>query len=403
VVSDLLGFGPSVSEGSGLLSDGLGGLLNGVSVGGECGGSGSGGSSLISISGSLNFLGFLMSLNGSFFTSLGLGLGSESTFMVSHSGIILRFGSGFFSFSVSKGKFSSSVLGNGAIMSSRGSFVGFGGFGGGNLGGVVGSEGMESESISGVSGFRGLEGGEDGESLPASGSDGGCLGTFVGIDGVFVFFYGSVPFGVPFTLNSDLLSSGVLGVEVNVGRCDSSSVKLHVFSDVLGTGSLSFGIGVERFEERIVSVGGTSGGFGTEFGACFHGSLKVESVVSLIVAWVGAGFQAPPSSFTGTIGVVIPGEGLARRMSRASGFHVFFGGSLGLTTTSNVGVETWVVLDFGVLVANGGSWGGISLTNSVLRSVTSDVVPLVISLVVNTFLSANTGRIILNPVEECCV
>jgi hypothetical protein len=226
-------------------------------VGLEGSGSGSGGFTLGLIGSFLGSNGGGVLGNGGMLGSFGLGLGSESSVVVSHSSFVLSLGSGFFSLSVSEFTLGSSVLGTGTRMGTLGSRITHFGFGGGNLGGVPGTKGMESEGIGGVGSFGGLEVSVDGVSLLGVGFDSGGLGTIVGFNGLLVGSDSSEPFGVPLSLNSDLLSSDVLGVVVDVSGLRSDHHSLHVLSHVLGTGIFSFLEGIESREEVIVGVSGT--------------------------------------------------------------------------------------------------------------------------------------------------
>jgi len=127
-------------------------------------------------------------------------------------------------------------------------------------------------------GFGSLELGVDGITLFSIGIDGGFLGTFVGLLGFVVLLDGSEPCGVPFSLNSDLLGSDVLGLEVEVSFGVSGSDELHVLGKVDGTSSLGFLEGVQASEEAVVGeVGGLDGGG-------FSSSLFLVAYVRLFTA-----------------------------------------------------------------------------------------------------------------------
>jgi len=122
-------------------------------------------------------------------------------------------------------------------------------------------------------GFGSLELGVDGITLFSHGIDSGFLGVFVLGNGIVVLLDGSEPCGVPFSLNSDLLGSGVLGVEVEVSFGVSGLDKCHVFGKEFGTSSLGFLEGVLASEEAVVGeVGGLDGGGFRADGYSFFGS-----------------------------------------------------------------------------------------------------------------------------------
>ena len=261
MVSDGLGGRASSGKGIGLLGNGEPGLLNGVLVGSVSFGSGSGGVTLSSVGTSLGLLGGgVLGLGGSL-GGKSLGLGGESGVVVAVSGLMLGFGGSLFSFFGSEDIRGSGGFGIGIGLGAKGGGVVLSGFSGGNLGGVPGSEGMESEGISGVGSFGGLEVSEDSESLFVSSGDGGFLSVVVIKNGILVSGDGLQPGNVEFSLNSDLLGSDVLGVEVNVGSLASGKISLRVFNNVLLTGSFGFFEGVESsHEERVVGKGGGGDG-----------------------------------------------------------------------------------------------------------------------------------------------
>jgi len=283
VCSDVFTSSNGSGVGSGLHVDGFGLLSLGLSVRSEGSRSGASGNSLFTISVLLGGLGSFVGFLGFSLFSSGLLLGSKSTIVVLLSEFELILHGGLVCFSIFEFLSHLVFVGFGGVVCFDGSGMGHAGFTGGDLGLVPVSEGMELEGFGGGGSFGGLEFGVNCVSLYGHGFDGGFLGAVVLGNGSVVLLDGSEPFGVPFSLDSDLLGSDVLGAEVEFSFVGSGSDELHVLGKVDGTSSLGFLEGVKASEEAVV---GEVGGLGCGLGGGFGGDISVllTDVLGLLVA-----------------------------------------------------------------------------------------------------------------------
>ena len=242
----------SLGTGSGSEEDGGLSLFDSLTVVVESGSSGSG-------SDSLSFIGSGIGcdVGGVFSDGSGLGTGSGglssfSGFVAVGGSVVGRFGSSGIGRSIGKdtggsGSFSGgslrSILRSGAVLSGS-SF--------GNLGEVPFSESLLLDGKGGGGGFGGNEVSVGGSDLSSKGGSLGSGHLVVMSDGLFVGSDGGQPFGVPFSLESDLLGSGVFSREVELGSNGSLLNKLKVSSNELGTSSLGFLERVFVEEERLI-------------------------------------------------------------------------------------------------------------------------------------------------------
>jgi len=274
VSSDSVSSNDSLGTGFGFDEDGSLRLFLSFFVALEGSGSGSGSFTFSFIGGSLCSDGGSMSSDGTFLMGESFLLSGLSSLMVVRGSFVGNAGRFNLGISLSKDLSGSFSFGVGILLSFVGSVVLFLGDPGGDLGGVPSSESLLLDGKGSGGGFSGLQVSGGGSDLSGKRFLLGSGHIVVMSDGVFVLSDRGQPFGVPLSLESDLLGSSVFSREVEVGSGTSCFHTFLMLSNEKGTSGFSFRERGFVHEERIIgesSVDGFSSGFRVD-GYSFFGS-----------------------------------------------------------------------------------------------------------------------------------